>query len=249
MEVELELRRRVDRFIDQAAEELDAGLPAVLAFHGSIDGAALGAERSITLGQDLVLARSVVAHPRVDYVALGHIHKHQSLGEHPPLIYPGSIERIDFGEADDAKGCVLVELEPGAARWRFQPLAARPFVTIALDVRQSSQPEPRLAAAIEKRDLRGAVVRAQITASREQAAQLREERIREQLEAAGAFQVAAVAIEVPRAERSRYSDVERELMEGLTPRRALELYLLAKNTPPERIAALLAAHDELATGL
>ena len=53
------------------------------------------------LGADLVLPGSLVRDPRLDYVALGHIHKPQDLNEnaHPPVIYPGSIERVDFGEA------------------------------------------------------------------------------------------------------------------------------------------------------
>jgi exonuclease SbcD len=46
-----------------------------------------------------------------DYVALGHIHKPQVLGE-PHVRYCGSIERMDLGEAGDSKGCVLVELGP-----------------------------------------------------------------------------------------------------------------------------------------
>jgi len=41
--------------------------------------------------------------------------------------------------------------------------------------------------------------------------------------------------------------VEQELLSGLTPRRALELYLRSKQPPlaAARIAALLAAADEL----
>jgi exonuclease SbcD len=244
-EIEAELRKRVDRFIEQSAAELDPNVPAVLAFHGSIDGAVLGAERSITLGQDMVLARSMVAQSGIDYVALGHIHKHQSLGEHPPIVYPGSIERIDFGEAKDDKGCVIVELERGKARWSFHKLPARPFISIELDVRKQANPAARLATAIERTELAEAVVRVLIQATREQSVLLSEEHIRSQLEEAGAFLVASVSIEVPREERGRYSAVEQELMGGLTSRRALELYLQSKQLDPSRIATLLAAHDEL----
>jgi exonuclease SbcD len=35
------------------------------------------------------------------------------------------------------------------------------------------------------------------------------------------------------------------LLNGLTPRRALELYLRSKNTPEDRLAVLLAAAEEL----
>ncbi len=244
-EIEAELRRRLDNFVEKAADSLDPDIPAVLAFHGTIDGAQLGAERSITLGQDLVLARSTVARPGIDYVALGHIHRHQSLGEHPPIVYPGSIERIDFGERAEDKGCVLVELAKGATRWQFHKLAARPFISIEVDVRNSSDPQERVFNAIARHDLRCAVVRVEVKATREQAAILSDEAIHERLHEAEAFCIASVTIDVERAVRGRYAAVEHEFMAGLTPRRALELYLKAKNTDPDRIATLLAAADEL----
>ncbi|MBX0328645.1 exonuclease SbcCD subunit D [Oscillochloris sp. ZM17-4] len=245
-EIEYELRRRLERFVVDAAARLDPDTPAVLAFHGSVDGAQMGAERAITLGQDLVMARSVLAQPGVDYVAMGHIHKHQALGSVPPLVYPGSIERVDFGERDEPKGCVIVELERGAARWQFHQLAARPFVSIEKDVRASSDPLGVIATLIERQDLRQAVVRVEVQATREQAATLREEEIRARLEQAGAFVIAAVTISVERASRRRYGDSS-ELMEGITPRRALEIFLGGKQPPldPRRIAELLAAADEL----
>jgi exonuclease SbcD len=245
LEVEAMLLQRVDNFLRTTVERLDPDLPTVLTIHGTIDGATLGAERQVMLGKDLILPRSMVALPGVDYVALGHIHKHQSLGEHPPIVYPGSIERIDFGEEHEDKGCVLVEVAKGATRWRFQKLDARPFVTVAVDVRASPEPQARVATAIEKRDLRDAVVRVKIEARAEQAPLLRIDEIQRQLDEAGVFDIAAIAIEVERANRGRLGDTDRDLLEGLTPRGALELYLRSKNTPAERIADLLAAADEL----
>ena len=245
LEVETMLLQRIDNFLRHAADDLDPALPTVLPLHGTIDGATVGAERQIMLGADLMLPKSFVALPKVDYVALGHIHKHQSLGVSPPIVYPGSIERIDFGEEHEDKGCVLVELEQGAARWRFHKLAARPFVTIDVDVRSSAEPQARVATAVEKHSLSGAVVRVRIEATQEQAALLRPTEIQQQLEEAGASHVAAIAIEVERGVRGRLAGTEHDLLDGLTPRRALELYLRSKNTPEDRIAALLEAADDL----
>jgi exonuclease SbcD len=244
-EIEAMLRRRIDAFLEHKVEELEPDIPAVLTIHGTIDGASYGVERSITLGQDLVLPRSVIAYSQIDYVAMGHIHRHQKLGEHPPIVYPGSIERIDFGERDEEKGCVLVELDRGATRWHFHKLAARPFISIEVDVRASSDPEARIATAIQQRDVQQAVVRVHVRATREQAALLAEEAIRQQLHAAQAFFIAAVVIEVEREHRHRLAGAEQEIMQGMTPRRALELYLQSRGTDPERITALLAAFDEL----
>ena len=72
------------------------------------------------LGADLVLPGSLVRDPRLDYVALGHIHKAQDLNQnaHPPVIYPGSIERVDFGEAADDKFFVIAEVTRGKTEVR-----------------------------------------------------------------------------------------------------------------------------------
>lgn len=244
LEVETMLLQRVEAFLRTTAEELDPTIPAVLTVHGTIDGATVGAERQIMLGRDLVLPKSFVALPGIDYVALGHIHKHQVLGEHPPIVYAGSIERIDFGEEHEDKGCVFVELERGATAWHFHKLAARPFVTIDVDVRNSPDPQARALTALEKHTLHEAVVRLQIAALPEQAGLLRVEDLQQQLEAAGAFQVAAVTIDIERTTRGRLA-VSEGILDGLTPRKALELYLRDKKTSEERIAALLAAADEL----
>jgi exonuclease SbcD len=246
-EVETTLLERVDRFLQAAVHERDPQIPTVLTVHGTIHGATTGAEQQMMLDRDLVLPRSVVALPGVEYVALGHIHRHQVLGEHPPVVYPGSIERVDFGEEHEPKGCVIVDLALGQAEWRFVPLSARPFITLDVDVRKSPEPLARVALAIEKRDLQGAVVRIKIQALAEQAELLRPDDIRSMLEEAQAFVVAAVAVEIERTGRSRLAPDGQDPLEGLTPRRALELYLRSK-TPAlseDRISALLAAADEL----
>ena len=245
LEVEMMLLNRIEKFLTVTADTLDSELPAVLTVHGTIDGATVGVERQIMLGKDLVLPKSVVMLPNIDYVAMGHIHKHQVLGQHPPIVYPGSIERIDFGEEHEDKGCVLVEVEKGNTSWHFHRLAARPFVTVAVDVRTNSAPLERVANAIARHDLSRAIVRVQIAARPEQAPQLRAAEIQHMAEQAGAFHVAAVAIDIERPSRSRLGEAAQDLLDGLTPRKALELYLRSKNTPEERIADLLAAADEL----
>ena len=245
LDIEMLLLSRVEQFLQAKAESLDPHIPAVLTLHGTIDGATVGIERQIMLGRDMVLPKSVVTLPNIDYVALGHIHKHQLLANQPPVVYSGSIERIDFGEEHEPKGCVLVELAKGAARWQFHELAARPFISINVDVRNVSAPQERIADAVSKRDLREAVVRVLVEATPEQAAHLRTSEIQQALDAANAFFVAAIKIDVERGQRSRLGADAAELLDGLTPRRALELYLRTKETPPDRLAELLAAADEL----
>jgi len=114
------LGEQVKGFLDQA----DAALPIVLMAHASVQGAIYGGERSVMLGADLVLSGSLVKDKRWDYVALGHIHKAQDVNQNfkPPVVYPGSIERVDFGEARDDKFFVTVNLEKNATTYQWRKL-------------------------------------------------------------------------------------------------------------------------------
>lgn len=116
-----ELGNKITHLFEKWFERVDPSLPVILTAHCSIQGAQYGFERTVMLGADLVLPGSVVKDPRLDYVALGHIHKPQNLNEnhHPPVIYPGSIERVDFGEVKDDKFYIIADVDRGntAVRW------------------------------------------------------------------------------------------------------------------------------------
>ncbi len=243
--LETEILSRVGSFIEGTVERLDPSIPTVLTFHGTIGGATYGAERSVMLGQDLVIPRSLLALPGIDYVALGHIHKHQAVGTQPPAVYPGSIERIDFGEEHEPKGFVIADVEKDNTSWHFVELDARPFVTVRVDVRQHGDPQERIRRAIATRNLEQAVVRVQIECLPAQRPAIDERAIHAQLEAAGVHVVAAVAIDVERTTRGRFAEVAEQVRDGLTPRRALELYLQTKNVPAERHEQLMRAADGL----
>lgn len=116
--------------LKQYLEKADPNLPIVLLAHASVQGAVYGAERSVMLGSDVVLSGSLAKDKRLDYVALGHIHKWQDVnkGEYPPVVYPGSIERVDFGEAQDEKYFVIVDLARKETKFEWRKLKnIRPF--------------------------------------------------------------------------------------------------------------------------
>lgn len=116
------IETRISELVEDWINEADKGLPLIFTAHASVEGAVFGAERMVMLGSDLVLPTSLVKDRRLDYVALGHIHKPQDLNEgyHPPVIYPGSIERVDFGEAMDDKFFVIATIACGETKveWR-----------------------------------------------------------------------------------------------------------------------------------
>ena len=125
-----EMEKRLSNVIHKWLDQADPALPTILTAHATVEGAVYGGERTVLLGKDFVLPKSMVVDPRLDYVALGHIHKSQDLnkGNHPPVIYSGSIERVDFGEAGDDKYFVLADIEKGKTKvdWR-KLIGIRPF--------------------------------------------------------------------------------------------------------------------------
>lgn len=109
------IESRISEILEDMLSQTDESLPVVLTAHASIEGAKYGGERLVMLGNDLVLSGSLVKNPRFNYVAMGHIHKPQDVneGNQPPVIYPGSIERIDFGEAKEDRYFVIADIEKG----------------------------------------------------------------------------------------------------------------------------------------
>jgi exonuclease SbcD len=237
-ELDAAVQQVVAENIRALAEQVDPELPAVLLGHFSVSEARYGSERTVMLGHDVIVLKSTLADPVWDYVALGHIHKHQELngGAHPPIVYSGSLERIDFGEEKEPKGFVLADVQRGQVEWRFQPVQARPFVTIRVDVREQVDPAAVVQAAIDgcAAQWAGAVVRLIVEARPEQTGLLRDSDLRRALN--GAYYVAGISKEIERTWRQRLGA---ESAEGLSPAELLARYLESKGTPPDRIRVLL----------
>ncbi|MEO8358109.1 MAG: exonuclease SbcCD subunit D [Chloroflexota bacterium] len=125
------IESRISGLVEEWINEADSSLPLILTAHASVEGAMFGAERMVMLGSDLVLPTSLVKDSRLDYVAMGHIHKPQNLneGHHPPVIYPGSIERVDFGEAMDDKFFIIADVSCGDTKVEWRQIdGTRPFI-------------------------------------------------------------------------------------------------------------------------
>ncbi|MCC5639523.1 exonuclease SbcCD subunit D [Nostoc sp. CHAB 5844] len=160
-EVNQLLTERLQVVIEGEIRRLDPDVPTILLAHLMADNASLGAERLLAVGKGFTLPLSLLTRPCFDYVALGHVHKHQNLNKHnnPPVIYPGSIERVDFSEEKEDKGYVMIELEQGNTTWEFCPLPVRSFRTIEVDISKAEDPQAAILKAIAKYDIQDAVVR------------------------------------------------------------------------------------------
>jgi exonuclease SbcD len=248
-----QLDRAVQDLITKELDELAAragehAMPRVLVGHFSVGGAVFGSERSVMLGRDLVIQKSALARPEWDYVALGHIHKHQNLTPKraegaPPIVYSGSLERIDFGEEAEEKGFCWLTLARGASTWEFCKVKARPFRTVRVDAREEEDPTRAVTDAIAARNVAGAVTRVIIELREGQEAALR----RRELEAAlaEAASVAGISVEVERTTRLTGLGVTPE---ALTPLEWVERYFEAKQKSPERKKALLEAAEGVLRG-
>ena len=170
-------------------EQVDPDLPVVLTAHCSVQGASYGVEHKVMLGRDLVLPGSLVKDPRLDYVALGHIHKSQDLnpGSHPPVVYPGSIERVDFGEAQDDKYFVIANVARGNTQVEWCKLEGiRPFIDRFVRLESQEGVTERLRDAFPPLEqLEGAIVRLVLEYPRDWEASIDEAALREYL--AGVF--------------------------------------------------------------
>src|SRR5512137_1793567 len=239
-ELDKTLQEIVGENIRAMAEQLDPEVPSILTGHFTVSGATYGSERSVMIGRDVAVLKSVLSDGPWDYVALGHIHKHQDLnaGRYPAMVYPGSLERIDFGEEKEAKGFCWVELEKGNTTWQFVEVNSRPFQTINLDVREEDDPTLAAQAALAQYDLAEAVVRVNVRMRPEQDASLREKDLRAALRRAD--YIAAINRQADREVRERLGGLSPE---GMTPKQLLQKYLFAKNVDDDRIE-LLAKHAE-----
>lgn len=226
-----------DSIADMAREaEQKPNLPTIFVGHFSVAEAKQGSEQSVMIGRDIVIQKSFLANPVWDYVALGHIHKHQELndGYHPPIVYPGSLERIDFGEEKEDKGFVWAVVEKGRSTWEFIQVKCRKFLTIRIDVTESDDPMTDILDKIEERDVTEAIVRIIIRAKAEQDPLIEDRQIQTALKLAS--YVASITHDVDRHQRGRLGDAN---IEELSPLMALELYFKTKNVDDERKAILL----------
>lgn len=157
------ISKAVAHIINDYAQKIDQTIPAILASHITVStGIFSGSEKRAIYGNDPMLLPSQLAIKPFDYVALGHLHRHQNLNEngYPAVVYSGSIERIDFGERKEEKGFCLVSIpEKGKATYEFIPLTTRPFIQIEVSLKPGIPQTDQIIAEIKKYNLTQAIVK------------------------------------------------------------------------------------------
>jgi DNA repair protein SbcD/Mre11 len=153
----------VGKLIRTLAESLDQTIPAVLAAHLTVSsGIFSGSEKRAIYGSDPIFLPSQLAIPPFDYVALGHLHRHQNLNAkgYPSIVYSGSIERIDFGERKEEKGfCFVTIKEKGSTFYTFIKTPTRPFIQVDVHLQTQGQQTEQILHAIAQHDIKEAIVK------------------------------------------------------------------------------------------
>jgi exonuclease SbcD len=236
-DINAQLEDKLTDIVRDWLDEADPDLPMILTAHATIQGAVYGGERTVMLGGDLVLSGGLVGRTGIDYTALGHIHKPQNLGGgpkpeegqgtadtrkgNPPVIYPGSIERVDFGEAEDNKYYVIAEVERGQTNMTWHALKnIRSFITRKHEIKSDSNVMVGVLKALPPpAKMADAIVRLILEYPRDWEGLIDEIALREQVASAFEFQL----VKRPQME-SRIRLPEDQAIGSMTPTDLLEHY-------------------------
>ena len=240
-EISLSIRKGIEGLIDGLVKQLDNTLPTVLMSHFSIIGAVPGSEKSILLGREVTLPVSFFARPEFDYVAMGHIHKYQTLYLDPPVVYCGSMDRVDFNEEKEDKGFVEVSLSKGNAEYEFIKLPTRPFKTIYVTADDGDDPFEKTLSEIKKYDLKDAIVKLKVKLPAQNLPMLKEKELLKILRE-NTFYVAGI-------EKNIVSDLSHLRHPGITERmsvsQAIREYINKKDEYTALESELLKVNDDL----
>lgn len=211
-------------------DKIKSDFPAIFLSHVEVEGASYGSEKGMAIANDVTVPLPLLQDKRLNYVALGHIHKHQVLGKDPLIVYAGSPHRIDFGEEKEEKGVCLVEINE-TTTFKFVSTNCRQFLTITVNLKPTdSDPTQTILDEIKKHAVSEKIVRLIIHIPADCERDLQMDKIKKAL--SSAHYIAGISRNVERKERLKIEGQEE--VERLTPVEALQKYFEAKKYSLEK---------------
>ncbi|MGH8911849.1 MAG: metallophosphoesterase family protein [Acidimicrobiia bacterium] len=105
--------RRMASIVETLCSDMSTDTVNIVVGHAMVHGGDVGGgeRQAHTVFDYSVPAQTFPS--TLSYVALGHLHRHQRMPATAPVWYPGSPLQLDFGEVEDTKGVLVLEVEPG----------------------------------------------------------------------------------------------------------------------------------------
>jgi len=228
-----EIKRIIEIFTKAGRRDAEV---TILAGHLYVEGARRGSERIYIVGEEFTIPPSILQREVFDYVALGHVHTYQRLLGEPPIVYSGSLERIDFSEADEAKGFIDIEYKENRLSWSFIPVKARPMFKIEIDCVKSKNPTETVKSEIGKFNIEDAIVR--LTLKIKNGAYVDLNQIQNTLSKTFWHQILQDRV-------FEEQPVQTPALESLNPHETLSRYLKSLRLPKDEIELLKRLGDEI----
>ena len=103
--------------------------------HGIVEGAKLGPSDLVLHVKNSTTQEELLRKAVADFYLFGDIHKAQVVRKVPPILYPGSIERVDFAERNENKYVLLID--PESKEYTYQKLLIRPMKQLDIKLNET----------------------------------------------------------------------------------------------------------------
>ena len=164
----------LDNSLEKEISKINKSIPCIFSGHLTVMEAKTSTETLMSIGADYMFPAQFFARPEFEYVALGHVHKDQVLIESPPVIYSGSLERVDFGEKNDIKGFYVIEIEPKNSQgsrlvsYKKVPVSARNFREYIINIPKETEFSVNIIEEeLKSNDIKDSIARITIESTRE----------------------------------------------------------------------------------
>jgi exonuclease SbcD len=166
-----------------------------------------------------------------------------------PVVYSGSLERVDFGEENDTKGFIWVEInDVNDVCYEFVEVDARPYKTIRMDLTGGiKRPTEKILEKISNTGLMAYVVRVIIDIDDADADRIRQEAIYDALKKARVYVVHSLQIKRAAHERVQRLQTDKPIA-SLTQLELLDAYFESDEITGKRKASLINLAKDIMSG-